>query len=965
MTKSEVQTVSLPAINLTETQLQIPNVVFTLNIPFTDATKLFSTYINSKIDVSQEFTHAIQKLGLISNSGKFTKQVVDSATLFNKGKETKHFVIATYNPACSTAVISRVVRVQVLNPHTCVLSLKGVCKAKVIDASPSSSQGSPFGELTMEIESEDINLNFDIFKDVVTKMKQSLVLIQRFVQEFGGVDDDEFKTLLFKLNPFASLLYLQLSTENLELFAKDMNDIGTDARKALSLCDVFVAIFPFGFAQQMKYLDSSDPLAQLAEVVSLTDFVNTLFTQHLDVSQVYESWVRLGKLRNGRSLQSRFIVTQFKSLKKLLDKLSPQSNAKPQRIQPIGRDNNNNNNNNNDDDDSEENDLKNIQFFINNLPNLDISNDGKTMLTKDFKRLKKMQPTTTEYQQLRNYFDIVIDLPWSSKASEVNTLKDIDLNEAKRILDNDHFGMDSAKERILEFIAISKLTSTSTLAAGSMKSPILLLNGPPGVGKTSIAKSIAHCLGYEFQRVSLGGINDFADLKGHRRTYVGANPGLIIQALRKSKSMKLVILLDEIDKIGMPSNKGNPEAALLEILDPEQNVNFNDHYVGFPLDLSKIVFVATSNDKWDISAPLLDRMETIDLDGYTSKEKAEIGAQYIVPRQTQRNGLKLEQIVISKDVLSQIVHLYTHEAGIRNLERLVGKVCRKKAIELLTSKKFNPVVSKNDLITYLGVPVALSNSDKYSSGDSVIQEQYGLVNGLSYNSDGSGSLLKFEMVGVPGSQNIAATGMLGEVLMESCNIAETLVEQLINTHEFVGYEPEKLIERLQNTSVHMHVPQGSIRKDGPSAGLTMTLCYLSLILQHPVPSDIAMTGEVTLTAKALPIGGLKEKLLGASMTGKINKVIVPRLNRQDLISAYVESFKDRDEANIALTKLVLEEENCLSKLSERYSFGPDVENWICKDYGIEIKYVDDFMDIIRYVWDNKLQIKRKELKAHL
>ncbi|TID30945.1 hypothetical protein CANINC_000467 [Pichia inconspicua] len=953
MIKTTETALHLPTVNLEPDLVQLPNVVFTISLPFNDVRRFFTTYTSSNIEVSESLKRTVKKLNLIdtteSNQKPFPDLVVESISRVNENRDVKPFVIATHNIKSPFAVVSNIIRIKLMDSKTCSISLKGLFKGMVVMA---NTEHTLIGESIISATENDSNIDLNEIEHCLTAVNDCISLSKQFVKDFTSSDTD-FKNLLAKLNPLATMLFIQLNGSYFKILAEEVNRVTLkESNKFLQLCDAFVSVFPFSTEQQIRYLSAPTIVEQISVIKLLTDFVKELFEEYLDVSYLHESWIKLGKQRNGRALQSKFIVSQFKNLKALLDTLDDGLENKPQKTMSSSEFK----------DDDDDDDLHLIDAFIDNLNNLDISEDAKKMLNKDFKRLKKMQSSTTEYQQLRNYFDIVMDLPWPSLLTTVNTLKDISLQNAKEMLDRDHFGMDAAKQRILEYIAISKLMSSSN---NQQKSPILLLNGPPGVGKTSIAKSVAHCLGYEFQRISLGGINDFADMKGHRRTYVGAGPGLIIQALRKSNSMKLVILLDEIDKIGMPSHKGNPEAALLEVLDPEQNVSFNDHYLGFPINLSQIIFIATSNDKWEISAPLFDRMETIDLDGYTGKEKVEIGERFIIPRQIKRNGLKPEQVNISKDIINEIVDLYTHEAGIRNLERLIGKICRKKAIETMSVSNYNPVVRKEDLIMYLGVPATLSDSDKYSSGDSNFQEPYGLVNGLSYNSDGSGSLLKFEMVGVPGSQRISATGMVGEVLMESCSLAETLVEQLIHTHEFSGYDSKVLSERLSNTSVHMHVPQGSIRKDGPSAGLTMTICYLSLILKLPVPSNIAMTGEVTLTYKALPIGGLKEKLLGASMSGKIDKVIVPRLNRQNLIAAYTESFKDRDAANIKLTKLILEEESCLNNLSRRYSFSGEVEAWVRQEYMIEIKYVDDFMDILRYVWADKTTVKRKETKAHL
>lgn len=838
------------------------------------------------------------------------------------------------------------------------------------------------GSHSYEIVKINDNVNTD---GVVESLLENLQLIKSYVNDFTKVDKPQFKSILQKLNPLSEIMYIQLSDSSKLLqfqnFEEDLNK-SLNTTLLLKYCDLYVTLFPFTYKQQFNYLNCTENSSRIENFKQLLSFVHVLFTKHLNIELVYESWTRLGRLNNGQYLQSKFIVNQFRALRDLLELVDPGS-TKDKRISTTNSTNkrsnifntshtNNIHNNKNDliDDDEEEeedDELKSIKDFISKLDTIHISKDGKTLLIKDYKRLKKMQKTTADYQQLHNYFDIVMDLPWES-VEQSKSKNNIDLEKAQKILNNDHYGMDSVKERILEHIAILKLTQQSENPKPNSKAPILLLNGPPGVGKTSLAKSVAESLNCEFQRVSLGGINDFADIKGHRRTYVGSFPGLIIQSLRKSKSMKLVILLDEIDSISNSNNlKGNPEAALLELLDPEQNHNFTDHYIGFPIDLSNIIFIGTCNDQWRLSEPLRDRMEILDLDGYSYKEKVMIGKKYILPRQIIRNELKKDQVLINDKVLEQIAVMYTHEAGIRNFERLIGKICRKKAVELLIEKngKYCSTVTKSDLIKYLGVPISFTDSEKYSSTNSLIQDDFGMVHGLSYNTDGSGSLLRFEMVGVPGNQNISCTGSLGSVLLESCEIAETLVEHLIQTHLFIGYDSKKLIDKLKNTNVHMHVPEGSIKKDGPSAGLTMTLCYLSLILEKPVSNEIAMTGEITLTAKALPIGGLKEKLLGASLSGKITKVIVPRLNRNDLIKVFVESIPDRLESKILLTKLVLDEEQCLLNKNKRYKFDKIVENWVKEEYGVEIKYVDDFMGVIEHAWNSEIQLVRKESRAHL
>lgn len=1019
MTKTSTQTVLLPTILLKDTLIHLPGVTFNLSLSFKETFSLLNLFLSdskllspkikkslqilkSKINVSNDSD--IKKLSNLTNDAKSGIELIDSLSLNSE----KQPVIACLpidknNKLCSkVSIISKVTNVQIL-PDYCIIGLKGELKGYIYgDVKLSNddlddlkySKYLYFGEIWYEfsknIQIENSKDLLEISENILNGIQVNLSLIEDFLNDYSALESSNFKDLLYKLNPLAELLNIQLSdstTSSNLLKLKNLIKIveKNQFNQILTICDIYVSIFPFSFNQCVHYLQLKDPKDQLEATMELINFVSKIFNDYLNLNYVLDSWNRLGKLQNGKSLQSKFIINHFNSLKELLDltshnlKARGNNNNKNKFIYNNRKDQNKTRNNviDNKGDEEDDDDLANITKFISNIHNYDISEDGKNLLIKDYRRLKKMQKSSSEYQQLRNYIEILMDIPWSKiSADEIpkdnNNVEhkesiDVDILKAKTILNNDHFGMESAKERILEHIAILKLTENGKIL-GTAKSPILLLNGPPGVGKTSIAKSIANCLNCEFQRISLGGINDFADLKGHRRTYIGAIPGLVIQALRRAKTMNPIILLDEIDKIGMANNKGNPEAALLEILDPEQNMNFTDHYVGFPVDLSKVIFIATSNDKWDISEPLRDRMEIIDLDGYNCKEKVKIASQFILPRQLKRNGLKLDQVKIDDDVLKSIAVSYTHEAGIRNFERLISKICRKKAIEILkisNQNDYNAIVSEKDLIKYLGVPHSFGNEEKFSSGDSIIQENFGIVNGLSYNSDGSGSLLKFEMVGLPGSKRISCTGRLGEVLLESCEIAETLVENLIHKYLFLDYDEKELLDRLNDTSVHMHVPEGAVKKDGPSAGITMTLCYLSLIIKRPVPKNIAMTGEITLSAKILPIGGLKEKLLGASLTGQITKVLAPRLNRKDLITAYIDSIPDRDEANLILTKLVLEEEDCLSNKQKRNKFSNEVELWIREEYGVDIKYVDDFIDVINEVWDHSISLIRKEVKAHL
>lgn len=1015
MTKSSTHSVLIPTVVLKNTLIHLPGVTFNLSLSTEETFSLLdlfltdSNVLSPKIKKSLEILRSkikVSKTTSISSErpiNQLSNEAKTGISLINSFSSISYPIIACLpvdnnnNLFSKVAVISKLVNVQVL-PDYCVIGLEGEYKGYIfgdINLSDSNitdltnSKYSYVGEILYDVNTEivDVKLTKEVIElcnQILIGIKFNLTNVEKFLNQYSSIKNSGFKDVLYKLNPVVELLYIQFSdpTTNTNLFKlksmlNKVNEKQID--QLLKVCDIYISIFPFSTKQQIDFLQLRDPIEELNDMLKLIQFVTTLFDKYLNVDYALESWNRLGKLQNGKSLQSKFIINHFNGLKALLDLTSNRSGSKSSGfvsggekrlnngIHKTGSHSGNGNGDNEDDDE-----LANITEFISHIDEYDISEDGKNLLIKDYRRLKKMQSNSSEYQQLRNYIEIVLDLPWNKIPIETTaeTKKELEIHilKAKEILNNDHYGMSAAKERISEHLAIVKLTQTGEVF-GTTKSPILLLNGPPGVGKTSLAKSIARSLNCEFQRISLGGINDFADLKGHRRTYIGSIPGLIIQALRRAKTMNPVILLDEIDKIGMANNKGNPEAALLEILDPEQNINFTDHYIGFPVDLSKVIFIATSNDKWDISEPLRDRMETIDLDGYNCKEKVKIASQFILPRQLKRNGLKSNQIQMNDEVFNSIATSYTREAGIRNFERLISKICRKKAIEVLKSKegiiKYDEIVKKEDLIKYLGVPHSFGSEEKFSSGDSIIQENFGIANGLSYNSDGSGSLLRFEMVGNPGSKRISCTGRLGEVLLESCEIAETLIENFIHKYQFLDYDEKRLSDRLNGTSVHMHVPEGSVQKDGPSAGITMTLCYLSLILERHIPKNIAMTGEITLSAKILPIGGLKEKLLGASLSGKITKVIAPRLNRKDLITAYVESITDRDEANVILTKLVLEEESSLSIKQKRYDFSSDVENWIKEEYDIDIHYVDDFMDVIKVVWNDQVTVIRKELKAHL
>ena len=474
---------------------------------------------------------------------------------------------------------------------------------------------------------------------------------------------------------------------------------------------------------------------------------------------------------------------------------------------------------------------------------------------KELKKLRMMSPMSAEANVGRNYLDWLIALPWS-----VTTDDNFDLDKAKKILDEDHYGLEKAKERVIEYMAISKLK-------GQLKGPILCFLGPPGVGKTSLAKSIARALGRNFARMSLGGIRDEAEIRGHRRTYIGAMPGKIIQAVKKAQSRNPVILMDEIDKL-YTSIMGDPSAALLEVLDPEQNKYFMDHYIEVEYDLSETLFICTANSTQNITPPLLDRMEVISLPGYTELEKIKIAQKHLVLKQLTDHGLKDKNVRISKDSLVEIIQKYTREAGVRGLEREIGKIFRKVVTKLVKSKNGmqNQLITPKSVPKYLGLP-------RFHQMEAEDKNEIGITNGLGVTSAG-GELLITEVETMPGTGKFVVTGQLGDVMKESADIA----------FSFIRSKADKLgilNSKLTKMDIHVHLPENGVPKDGPSAGVTLVTSLASALTKIPVRRDVAMTGEITLTGQVLQIGGLKEKLLAAKRNG-MKSVLIPKFNEKDL-----------------------------------------------------------------------------------
>ena len=491
--------------------------------------------------------------------------------------------------------------------------------------------------------------------------------------------------------------------------------------------------------------------------------------------------------------------------------------------------------------------------YLEQLEKLNADKETKEKIKKEIQRFKGMPGGSQEANVLRTYIETVLEMPWK-KTSRDNQ----DIIHAKEVLEEDHYGLEQVKDRVLEFLAVRALTKKGT-------SPILCLVGPPGTGKTSIARSVARALGKKYVRISLGGIHDEAEIRGHRKTYVGAMPGRIADAMRQAGVSNPLMLLDEIDKVSA-DYRGDVSSALLEVLDGEQNVKFRDHYLEIPLDLSGVLFIATANDASTIPRPLLDRMEVIEVSSYTENEKFHIAKKYLIPKQLERNGLTEEMLSFSDKALEKIIHNYTREAGVRNLERRIGEICRKAAREFLEKKKKTVHITEGNLQKYLG-------KEKITFENANEEDEVGIVRGLAWTSVG-GDTLQIEVNVMPGDGKLQMTGQMGDVMKESAQIALTYVRSVADRY---GVESRYFKEH----DLHLHIPEGAVPKDGPSAGITMATAMLSAVTGKKVCASVAMTGEITLRGRVLPIGGLKEKTLAARMA-HMKKVLVPDKNRPDM-----------------------------------------------------------------------------------
>jgi ATP-dependent Lon protease len=506
-----------------------------------------------------------------------------------------------------------------------------------------------------------------------------------------------------------------------------------------------------------------------------------------------------------------------------------------------------------------------IKVYQDKLRKIRVSDEVKEELEKQISRLVQMHPESAETAVVRTYLDMMFSLPWNK-----GTVDNLDLHKAKKILDDDHYGLEKVKERILEYLGVRKLSK-------SIKGPILCFVGPPGVGKTSLGRSIARALGRKFVRISLGGVHDEAEIRGHRRTYVGAMPGRIVQSIRRAGSNNPVFMMDEVDKIGADF-RGDPSSALLEVLDPEQNNQFRDHYLGVPYDLSKVLFITTANLLDPIQPAFRDRMEVLELPGYTEEEKLQIAVRHLIPKQVGENALSGKLIRFTDGALKKIIALYTREAGVRNLEREIASVCRKVARRVAEGKKGQTLITSQNIEKYLGPP-------KVFKDQLLKKAQVGVATGVAWTAVG-GEILFVEATKMQGKGSLSLTGSLGEVMKESAQAAMSYAR---------AHAAELGIDSrmFSQNDFHIHIPEGAIPKDGPSAGVTMATAFISVCTNNKVLCDVAMTGEITLRGNVLPVGGVKEKVLAAQRAG-VKKMIMPAANKKDLIEIPKKVIRDME-----------------------------------------------------------------------
>ncbi len=604
-----------------------------------------------------------------------------------------------------------------------------------------------------------------------------------------------------------------------EAYVLENEHVNPDTRKKVGKCNDFCEIIDFITASIPIDFHKKINIVKEPDVIERYNLLTLYLTEEINVMRIKKEFFNMAKSRVDKSQKEYFLREQLELIK-----------------EELGNDENSR-----------------IEEYIKHTEELDAPQEIKDHIFEEIKHIESIMSSSQEMAVTRSYIELLLSLPWNKKSKDNN-----DINNVKEILDRDHYGMDDVKERIIESLAVR------TLNAGG-ESPIICLVGPPGTGKTSIARSVAEALNRKYARICLGGMRDEAEIRGHRKTYIGAMPGRIINALKKTHTSNPLILLDEIDKVSS-DYKGDVHSALLEVLDPEQNTYFTDHYAEVPVDLSDVLFICTANTTDTIPGPLLDRMEIIEVSGYTSNEKFHIASDHLIPRQIKKNGLKKSWLKISDDAIKDIIMFYTREAGVRGLEKRIGKICRKTAGLIVSEKQKTVRISSKNLETYLGKRV-------YRNDEISGKNEIGIVRGLAWTSCG-GETLEIEVNVMKGKGECELTGRLGDVMRES---AVTAISYVRSQSEKYNLDPDF----FEKHDIHIHIPEGAVPKDGPSAGITMATAILSAVTEHAVYSDVAMTGEITLRGRVLPIGGLKEKLIAAGNAG-VKTVLVPDTNRSDV-----------------------------------------------------------------------------------
>lgn len=1048
-TKAMLGSVALPCFDLNTNKVLLPGLAYSIILPLERALSIISRYRNQipsssplkSLIIENDAYTSIEPLSLECVKGiahvNSHLDLYDIDVVSNSSHDPlplTWFVFGVLPPNVSTLSAPAYPKVVTI-ANVCtiektvsglVLTIKAVARGLVVNASDCN-------EMDVLPQSPSlVDISLSKYKVIGHTCDQLFDKIDTFRSDYlqaSKLEDysasDPGRSLL-ALNPCASVLFLHFAGSSYQIhaltsvvkfyetckLAKNDNFISRNYER---LMDVTCAVLPFPIKAKLLILSELNIEKRETLLINMLRSLASTLDQLKKNTSFVDSW--FNEEASGTQ-QEDLIALQLRSLRKVLNdqrnSLKPQSvnHVSGKRTKSLSPANKKYSENQSSlAIDQGEDDFEEFHNFVTKvLPNIQsLPPDSKRLIERDFKRLSSYMKsgaiTSMDANVLRNYLEIVMDIPWLSL--DASSPSDIEISKAQKQLESDHYGLQKVKSRLLQYLVVVKLLSqnaeqamkteaakrkipTTTLISSNAnavgtnaikgsrenKSPIIMLVGPPGTGKTSLATSIAKALGRSFQRISLGGIKDESDIRGHRRTYVGAMPGAIIQALRKGRSLNPVILLDEIDKVagGHTGSRvnGDPAAALLEVLDPEQNSSFTDHYLGIPVDLSQVIFVCTANDASGIPPALRDRLEIIKLEAYDISEKLAIGKAYLLPRQITRNGFptnlpRSECVSISDELLRTVILDYTSEAGVRSLERKLATICRYKAVEYNNATQassgldYKPTIHEADLGKYLGPARRVVDTSAIVTTTSN-RSSIGIVNGLSYNSDGSGSLLVFECVGIDRRHSgnydthtvpaLQMTGSLGKVLLESAKISLIFVKLLVFRDMLQVYEgpSENLAQKFINTEFYLHAPFGSIPKDGPSAGVAITLLILSLVLGKEVPPNIAITGEITLRGLILPVGGIKEKLFGAHLSGNIRRVILPRDNRRDLI----EEFQNRCE-----TKVDLRTEYGLTESDMRQIWLDEkngdfsnclVEKYFKESYGLQILYAKEFYDVIKHVW---------------